>query len=201
MTAGFFGVYTETPAVTDRRYSSLWVVLSLIEERTSVSAGPKARKSLSTQTRPFGTFHAITSPVITRAEVSKQDEVTLDVGKHLRRYAILCLWLVAGVVYTHMVVQWIGIKSNDKEFVRSVQHSVQLVGTENRPTKDLRALLLVRAESFSIPIHGDDILINGKEDTLSVSLHYDAYITLPVLNKSVYKMSFNHQVGFRLPNS
>src|SRR6267142_1038429 len=152
MTAGFFGVYTET-SVTDRRYSSLWVVLSLIEERTSVSAGPKARKSLSTQTRPFGTLHAITSPVITRAEVSKQDEVTLDVGKHLRRYAILCLWLVAGVVYTHMVVQWIGVKSNDKE------------------------------------------------DTLSVSLHYDAYITLPVLNKSVYKMSFNHQVGFRLPNS
>jgi len=175
--------------------------LSPIKKPISVTDDILTRKSLSAQTRPFGTCHAITSPVITRAEVSKQDEVTLDVGKHLKRYAILCLWLVAGVLYTHMVVQWIGIKSNDKEFLRSVQHAVQLVGTENRPTKDLRTLLLVRAESFSIPIHGDDILINGKEDTLSVSLHYDAYITLPVLNKSVYKMSFNHQVRFRLPNS
>ncbi|HYR91413.1 MAG TPA: hypothetical protein VE422_45580 [Terriglobia bacterium] len=133
--------------------------------------------------------------------MSKNDELTLNVGRHLRRYLVLALWVVAGTIYAHMVFQWIEISSKDREFARSMQHAIQLVGMENRPSKDLRALLLVRAEAFSIPIRGNEILINGKGETLEVSLRYEADITFPLLDKAIYRMMFNHQVRFRPPNT
>jgi hypothetical protein len=121
-------------------------------------------------------------------------------GKYIKRYLILCMWFMAGTVYVHMVFQWISIKSTDKQFAESMHHAVQLAATENLATKELRALLLVRAEAFSIPIHGEEIMITGSGTSLRAALHYDAHISLPFLNKAVYRMSFDHDVRFRPPS-
>jgi hypothetical protein len=136
----------------------------------------------------------------TQTGVSREP-VVLDPGKLIRRYLIVCLWFIAGAVYANLTYQWVTIRSADKEFARSMQHAVQVAGVENRPARELRALLLVRAEGLSVPIRGDEILISGGENSLRATLHYEAHINLPILNKTVYRMSFDHDVRFKPPNT
>ena len=120
-------------------------------------------------------------------------------GSPLQRYAALCLWMFIGFVYLSLMSQWITFSRHDNQFAQSMQRAVQIAATEQRPAKELRTLLLVRAEELSIPIRGDDIHISGGGATLRVNLHYEAAISMPILNQTLYRMKFGHDLTYLPP--
>jgi hypothetical protein len=120
--------------------------------------------------------------------------VTLRTYKQSARLAAVVIWSLVGILYGPMINQWLEINTHDQQFVESVQGVLQVAGKEHRSTNELRALLLARAKELSVPIRGDGILIRGKADKPTVKIHYDAGITVPILNWPAYYFSFNHNV-------
>jgi hypothetical protein len=45
---------------------------------------------------------------------------------------------------------------------------------------------------LSLPVQGDEIQINGNGEMLRAAVHYKADISLPIVNRPVYRMSFQH---------
>ena len=132
----------------------------------------------------------------TRAEERRRP---LD-GTHVQRYVVLFLWLFVGFFYASMITQWIRANRQNEQFGKSMQHVIQVGGLENRSTTEIRALLLVRADEFSVPIRGDEIHFRGAGPTLKAALHYEADITIPLLNHPVYRMKFDHEAAYTPPN-
>ena len=112
-------------------------------------------------------------------------------------YVGLGLWLVVSLMYFSFLGQWILYSSDDKQFTQYMQHVVQIAATEHRPVKEVRALLLVKAEELSIPLQYDQIDITGEGETLRTVVYYDAEIKLPVLNRVVYRMEFSHDLNHK----
>jgi hypothetical protein len=110
---------------------------------------------------------------------------------------VLLTWLLVAIFYFYLSYDYIRVSMNDREFADYVQYVVQIAGSEHRPAKEVRALILVKAEELSLPIRGDQIDIKGGGETLNVTVNYDVDITVPLLRREVYSKSFEHQVNFR----
>ena len=117
----------------------------------------------------------------------------------LKHYAGLCLWMFVGFLYLSLMSQWVSFSRHDHQFKESMQRAIQLAATEQRSGKELRALLLIRAEEFSIPIRGDEIHITGAGTNLKVNLRYESDITMPILNQTLYRMKFGHDLTYKPP--
>jgi len=73
-----------------------------------------------------------------------------------------------------------------------MDHVVQVAANEQRPADEVRALILIRAEDLSIPIHGDEVQINGNGQTMRAAVRYKAKVSLPIINQPVYQVRFQH---------
>jgi hypothetical protein len=120
--------------------------------------------------------------------------VTLLTHRQSARFAAVVIWSLVGILYGPMINQWLEMNRHDQQFVESIQDVLQVAGKEHRSTIEVRALLLARAKELSVPIRSDGILIRGKADNPKVKIHYDAGITVPILNWPAYYFSFNHNV-------
>ena len=80
----------------------------------------------------------------------------------------------------------------DKTFNEYTARIVHVAAVEYRPTNDVRALLLVKADELSLPLTYDQIKIAGIGQTLKVDVHYEDDITLPLLKHRIYRMKFEH---------
>jgi len=67
----------------------------------------------------------------------------------------LMLWVLVALFYFYLSYDYIRATSNDKELGGYLKYIVQIAGSENRPTKEIRALILVKADELSLPVHGD----------------------------------------------
>jgi hypothetical protein len=110
---------------------------------------------------------------------------------------VLLTWLLVAIFYFYLSYDYIRVSMNDREFADYVQYVVQIAGSEHRPAKEVRALILVKAEELSLPIRGDQINIEGGGETLNVTVNYDVDISVPLLQREVYSKSFEHKVNFR----
>jgi hypothetical protein len=109
---------------------------------------------------------------------------------------VLLVWLLVAIFYFYLSYDYIRVSMNDREFADYVRYVVQIAGTEQRPAKEVRALLLVKAEELSLPVRGDQIQIEGRGDTLSVVVNYDIDIEVPLLRREVYSKNYEHQVQY-----
>ena len=115
------------------------------------------------------------------------------------RYVALCLWLGITLVYFSVASQWITFSTYDKQFTEYVQHVIQGAASDHRPSREIRTLLLVKAEELSIPLPRNRIDITGEGDTLRTVIRYDTEIKVPLLNRVVYRMEFNHELTQKVP--
>jgi hypothetical protein len=105
------------------------------------------------------------------------------------------LWTVIAVMYFSMFQQWVSVTMNDRAFAEYMEDVTRMAATEQRPAKDVRDLLLIRAEQLELPINNYQIAVRGHGDDLKGTVHYDAEITVPFLNQKVYEISFKHDVA------
>src|SRR5579864_2379744 len=107
---------------------------------------------------------------------------------------VFLVWLLVAFFYFYLSWDYIRANMHDKEFGDYLQYVVQIAGPEYRPTKEIRALILVKAEELSLPIHGEQITILGGGDSLNVRVNYDVNIEIPLIQHQIYTKTFEHFV-------
>jgi len=122
-----------------------------------------------------------------------------DHRKPLKRRIALGVWLLTAVIYFILSRDYIQISTTDKQLSEYLDYVVQLAGTERRPAKEVRALILNKAEQLSLPIQESQITIAGSGPTLNVFVDYERDINYPGLNRVLYKKIFQHSVKYHAP--
>src|SRR5262245_33373346 len=114
---------------------------------------------------------------------------------HQRRLVLL-VWLLLGLFYFYLSYDYIRVSMNDKAFDEYIDHAVQLAADQRRTQKEVRALILVKAEDLGINIRGDQIVVVGAGPTLNVKLDYSADIEVPFFEKVIYRKQFHHDLSY-----
>ena len=71
-------------------------------------------------------------------------------SNRVRKYLIVGGWIFVAVFYFSFIRQWVTVKNNDKVFADYCTHVIQVAANEQRPTAEVRALMLVKAEELSL---------------------------------------------------
>jgi len=116
----------------------------------------------------------------------------------LKRLALLT-WLLVGFFYFYLSWGYIRVTMDDQGFRDYLQYLVNVAVSEDRPAKEIRALILIRAEQLSLPVRGEQITILGsaRTRTLNVRVNYQVNIDIPVLQSHVYTKEFDHYVQYK----
>jgi hypothetical protein len=120
-------------------------------------------------------------------------------GPNTKRLVLL-VWLLVAIFYFYLSWDYIRASMNDKAFGDYLQYVVQIAGPQNRPVKEIRALILVKAEELSLPIRGEQITILGGGDSLNVRVSYDVNIEVPLIQRELYAKKFEHFVKYKPPS-
>ena len=118
-------------------------------------------------------------------------------NSHVKRLVLLT-WLLVGFFYFYLSWGYIRVTMDDQQFADYLQYVVNVAGSEERPNKEIRALILVRAEQLSLPVRGEQITILGGGGTLNVRVNYQVDVDIPVLQSTVYTKEFNHYAQYQV---
>jgi len=106
------------------------------------------------------------------------------------------LWLVVVLMFFSLAKQWIVLTSSDKEFTEYVETVLRRAAIDHRPAKEIRSLLLVKAEQLSIPVSEERIDVRGQGQTLGTVIAYDREIKVPMFGGPLYRMEFRHNLSY-----
>ena len=112
---------------------------------------------------------------------------------------VLVVWILIAIVYGYFSYGYIRVDMKDSEFQDRLRHLVQLAGAENRPLKDVRAVIIGHANQLGLPIESDQIMIRGAGPTLNVTVDYEVGINVPIVRRNLYR-HYVHQVDYRQIN-
>jgi hypothetical protein len=126
-----------------------------------------------------------------------KDIVAGERASHAQRYVAMFLWMSLGFLYVFLISQWLTVNNRDKLFTEYIDHVIQVAANEERPAKEVRTLILIKAGDLFLPIQEDEIQITGKGLTLRAAVHYKVDISLPIVNQPVYRMRFDHDLALR----
>jgi len=113
-----------------------------------------------------------------------------------RRRLVLLIWILVAVFYAYLSYDYIQASMRDSKLGEYLDHVVQLGGAERRPSQEIRALILLKAEELHVPLSAEQIEIAGTGQTLKVSVAYARDIEIPVLQRVIYRKQFRHNVGY-----
>jgi hypothetical protein len=110
---------------------------------------------------------------------------------------VLLLWVLVAFFYFYLSYDYIRVTMNDRQFEDYLQYVVQIAGNEQRPPKEIRELLLVKAEELSLPVSGNGITVIGGGNSLNVGVNYDVNIDIPVIQRQIYTKHFVHNARYQ----
>jgi len=110
---------------------------------------------------------------------------------------VFLVWLLVAIFYFYLSFDFIRASMNDRQVGEYLQYVVQIAGADYRPVKEVRALILVKAEELSLPIRGEQITILGGGPSLNVSVNYNVDIEIPLLQRQIYTKRFEHSVKYQ----
>jgi len=116
-----------------------------------------------------------------------------------QRYAGLVFWVAIGAIYLSMMAQWISLDMGNQELVEYTKHVIRLGATQDRSVKEIRQLMLNRAEMLSLPLDETGIRITGSGDKIRASLNYEADVIFPILHRPVYRVKFSRDIAYTPP--
>jgi hypothetical protein len=111
----------------------------------------------------------------------------------------LILWALVAFLYFYLSYDYIQVTMHDKQFLEYQQYVVQLAGAEERPAKEIKELLLVKAEQLKLPLRTDQIVVKGGGQSLNVIVNYDVDVEVPWIQRQIYTKNFEHDVRFQSP--
>ena len=126
-----------------------------------------------------------------------KDVITLERGSHSQRYMAMFLWIFFGFLQVSLISQWLTVNRRDEMFTEYIDHVMHVAASKQLPASEVRALLLIKAEDLSLPVHGDEISITGNGQMLKAGVQYSTDITMPIVNQSVHRMRFRHDLTLK----
>jgi hypothetical protein len=123
--------------------------------------------------------------------------MTEKVGNPKLRVAVLLLWILLGYFYFSLAYEYITIADKDKKLEDYIQYIVVEAGDQHRQAKEVRALVLVRADELQLPVHDDQVSVSGSGMSLKIAVIYFVDINMPVFQRSIYTKVFQHNAAYR----
>lgn len=114
--------------------------------------------------------------------------------RSFKPYTVLGLWLLVAWVFFSIGKQWIAFTAADKQLTEYADTLVREGAVQRRSAKDIRTLVMMKVEQLSIPAQNDQISVTGQGDTLRTVIAYDAEIKIPVVDRTLYRMEFSHNL-------
>jgi hypothetical protein len=121
-----------------------------------------------------------------------------DPRKNAKRLVLL-VWILVAFFYFYLSIDYIRVEMNDDKLVDYVRYVVQLGGSENRNAREIRALLLVKADELGIPLKSSEIQIQGSGQNLKIALAYEMDIDIPIFKRGFYHKRYEHNLSYRQP--
>jgi len=116
-----------------------------------------------------------------------------------RKRLVLLFWLLIAVFYFYLSFDYIRVAMNNDKLGEYVHYVVQLAGNERRTPREIKALLMVKADELGVPLTSEQIRIQGSGQNLKIAVNYDVDIQVPILRSGVYQKHYEHQVSYQLP--
>ena len=116
-----------------------------------------------------------------------------------KRLVLLC-WVLVAIFYFYLSYDFIRIAMSDGRFDDYLQSVAQLAGSDNRPAKEIRALILVRADELGLPVKADQITILGSGSSLNIEVDYDIDVDIPIFREGFYSKHFEHHAAYKQLN-
>jgi len=165
------------------------------------SKNPANREAESLNPLVSGTLNGLSRAKVRVQQSEGEFAMPLkDVMKRVgagRHYLAMFAWVFLGFMYVSLISQWLTVSRRDQMFTSYTDSVIQVAANEQRPAKEVRALLLIKAEDLSLPVLGNGVQITGKGQTLRAAVHYTADISMPIVNQPVYRMRFDHDLTLR----
>jgi hypothetical protein len=112
------------------------------------------------------------------------------------RKLVLFVWVLVLGFYIYISYDYLRVQRTADKFSEALQHIVQVAGAENRPYKEIRSLVLVRADELGLPIRVDQIVIKGSGRTLNVTVGYDVDIDIPIFSHGFYSKHYEPKANY-----
>jgi hypothetical protein len=119
-----------------------------------------------------------------------------DPNKNAKRLVVL-FWVVVAFYYFAVSYDYISKELNNDRLADYAQKIVQLAGNETRTPKEVRALLMVKAEELQIPLEASQIQVLGSGQSLRVTFEYDVALTVPIFNRAFYSRHYEHKLSYK----
>ena len=123
--------------------------------------------------------------------------MTEKASKTRVRLVVLMLWILLAAFYFSLAYDYIIASNKDKELDTYLQYIVEVCGDDHRPNKEVRTLVLTRAEELMINLRGDQVAVSGSGQSLKISVSYMVDINMPILRQSIYRKVFQHETSYR----
>jgi hypothetical protein len=120
-----------------------------------------------------------------------------NAAKSRGRQLVLLVWVLVLIFYIYISYDYVRVQMTDDKFADALQHIVQVAGTERRTYKEVRSLVLVRAEELGVPVRVEHIAIKGSGPSLNVTVGYDVDIDVPIFSHGFYSKHYEHKASYR----
>ena len=108
------------------------------------------------------------------------------------RYVALFLWLLVMGLFLSLARQWINVTSSDQQLAEYGASIIQRAAMERRSPADVKTLMVVKAQQLAIP--QEAIAVTGEPGRLKTVIAYDSKITIPVIDRVLYRLQFKHNL-------
>jgi hypothetical protein len=123
--------------------------------------------------------------------------MTEKANKTRVRLIVLMLWILLAAFYFSLAYDYIIASNKDKELDTYLQYIVEICGDDHRPNKEVRTLILTRAEELMIKLRDDQVGVSGSGTTLRITVNYMVDINMPIFRQSIYRKVFQHDTSYR----
>jgi len=126
--------------------------------------------------------------------------MTVEDPKKNSKRLVLLVWVMVAFFYFYISYDYIRIEMHDDQLGDYLRSVVQLAGNERRTPREIRSLLLAKADELQIPLNGLEIKIGGAgSPDLKVALEYDVEVDVPIFRRGFYSKHFEHRVVYHQP--
>lgn len=115
------------------------------------------------------------------------------------RRLVLLFWVLVVVFYFYLSTDYIRVSMADRDLGEYLRYVVNVSARDERPNKDIRSLITMKAQELDLPVHEEDITILGSAEKLTVAVNYTVNIDIPVFSEGFYTKNFSHHVSYREP--
>ena len=110
---------------------------------------------------------------------------------------VLLFWVVVAFYYFFISYDYISKEMRNDRLAAYIHYVVQLAGNETRTPREIRSLLVAKADELAITLEPEEIKILGSGHALKISLAYDVTIHTPIIPIGLYTKHYDHNVAYR----